>query len=454
MVNWKKNNPPSNKPKFLIKNAGLLCVSTGLESETGDILIENGLIRQIGISLTNTANAKIIDAAGMIAIPGFVQTHVHLCQTLFRNIANDLELLDWLEHRIWPLEAAHTPESLAISARLGILELIKSGTTTILDMGSVHNTETIFREVAASGLRACIGITFMDQGKDTPTNLLRPSQDSFIEADHLYQTWHLADLGRLMLNLAPRFALSCTPATLRQIAETAREKKLLVHTHASENRKEVVLIRSEHGLGNVAYYHHLGMTGTNLCLAHCIWLDDEEIAILAETDSRVLHCPTSNLKLGSGIADIPRYLAKGITCSLGADGAPCNNNLNMLQEMRLAGLIQKPHYGASAMPAKILIDLATRQGARAMHLEDQIGTLAVGKKADLILVDLHSAQTSPGTDYYAQLVYAAQPENIRTVIIDGELVMENRRVLTIDEPETLCRAEEELRLLLKRANLA
>ncbi|HDL18384.1 MAG TPA: 5'-deoxyadenosine deaminase [Bacteroidetes bacterium] len=441
-----------NSPKILIKNAVLATFDRDEKPQRGDILIEGSDIRQIGTSLPEE-NAEVVDASGLVAMPGFVQTHIHLCQTLFRNLANDLELLDWLRQRIWPLEAAHNRASLAISARLGLLELIKSGTTAILDMGSVRDTDIILQEVANSGLRASVGVTFMDGGEGVPQELSRPAAESIFYFKQLFPVWHGKKNGRIQLNLAPRFALSCSENVLQDIAGLAKEYDLLIHTHASENRKEVAFIREMYGLGNVAYYHKLGLTGKNLCLAHCIWLDDEEVDILAATGSNVLHCPSSNLKLASGIADIPRFLDSGINCSLGADGAPCNNNLNIFWEMRLAGLIQKPIHGPDAMPAKKIIEMATVNGGRTLQLSGRIGSLQIGKKADIILIDLNSVHTVPGDNLYTQLVYAANQENIHSVFIDGKPVMRNRKVLTINEKETLRRANEEYEGLLRRANI-
>ncbi len=423
----------------------------------GDILIRDGQIDRLGGEIT-AAGATVLEATGMVAMPGFVQTHIHLCQTLFRNQANDLELLDWLQKRIWPLEAAHTPASIAISARLGLLELIKSGTTAIQDMGSVTMSETMLQEVERSGMRASVGVTFMDSGDKVPAGLLRPWQETLVHAEGLVRKWHGSGNDRIRINLAPRFALSCSGEAMSEIAERARKLQLTVHTHASENRKEVELIRRQHNLGNVAYYHSLGMTGDNLSLAHCIWLDDEEIDILSETGTRILHCPSSNLKLGSGIADIPAYRKRSILCSLGADGAPCNNNLSAFTEMRLTGLIQKPRYGPAILPAREIVQMATLDGARALHWDHLTGSLEEGKRADLILLSLNMPHTEPFLDsqseeIYAQIVYAANAENVQTVIIDGEIVMRDRRVLTLDEEETLRRAREELRQLLHRAKI-
>lgn len=441
-----------NPSKILIKNAKLLSLSESVTLPKGDILIENDLIKNIAPSIQDD-HAKIIEATDLIAMPGFIQTHIHLCQTLFRNLANDMELLDWLKHKIWPLEAAHNKSSLAISARLGILELIKSGTTTILDMGSVDNVEIICDEIYNSGMRASIGLTFMDQSESAPKNLLKPAKESFAYFDHLYSEWNGHKTDRITMNLAPRFALSCSEQVLSDIADLAKQKNILIHTHASENRKEVATIRETCGLGNVAYYHKLGMTSDLLCLAHCIWLEENEIRILAENDCRVLHCPSSNLKLGSGIADIPRLQKNEIICSLGADGAPCNNNLNMFWEMRLASLLQKPKYGPRVMPANKIAQMATLNGAKTLHLEKQIGTLDIGKKADIILLDFNFPHTSPGENLFAQMVFAASAENVHSVLIDGKLVMLNRKILILDEEETIRKANEELDLLLQRIEM-
>lgn len=437
----------------MIKNASILKSADTPAPLSGDILIEDGLISRIGKDISEP-NAFVLTASNQVAMPGFIQTHIHLCQTLFRNYANGLELLDWLRLRIWPFEAAHTEQSLSISARLGILELIKSGTTAILDFGSVYNTAVILDEVKNSGLRASVGITFMDEGEKVPSGLIRPAKESLREFDDLYRQLSREDSGRIDLSLAPRFALSCSEETLRLLGEKARDENLLLHTHASENQKEVAYIANKFGVGNVLFYHKLGMTGPNLCLAHCIWVDESEIGILADTQTRVLHCPSANLKLGSGIADIPRFLQDDILCSLGSDGAPCNNNHSMLQEMRLAGLIQMPRHGPASMTGSGLVDMATINGARTLHLDKEIGSLEVGKKADVILVDMELPHSAPGTEICDQLAFSCQNENIRTVIVDGQILMKDRQVETIDEEETLVLAAREIELLLERAEVS
>ena len=376
---------------------------------------------------------KTISLAGQILIPGFVQTHTHLCQTLFRNLAEDLPLLQWLEKKIWPLEAKHNQESLYASARLGIGELLSGGTTTILDMGTVNHTDVIFTAAKEMGIRAFIGKCMMDQG-DPKCPLLEDTEDSLRESIQLANKWHGKENGRLRYAFAPRFAVSCTSDLLSKVRDYAKKYELLVHTHASESQDEVKYVRSLHGCNNVEYLHQLKLTGENLVLAHCIWLHEKEMELLASTQTKISHCPSSNLKLASGIAPIPHLLEKGICVSLGADGAACNNNLNIFQEMRLAGLIQKYKLGSTAMPAKTIFEMATKEGARTLGLEEQIGSLEVGKKADLVALDLQKIHSLclPNKDnideVYGAIVYSGSPSNVTHTWVDGDLCYHKDKV--------------------------
>jgi len=413
----------------------------------GDVLIEGNRIAKVGGVFTEAD--EVIDASGLTLLPGLVQSHVHLCQTLFRNVADDLELLDWLRQRIWPLEAAHDEESLRWSARLGLAELIQGGTTCILDMATVRHTHIVFEEAARAGIRATIGKAMMDASPDSAPRALREeTRASLDESVALCRTWHRAEEERLRYAFSPRFVLSCTEELLKEVARLASEHDTLIHSHASENRREVELVRQKTGQGNVQYLHRLGLTGSRVCLAHCIWLDDAEMNLLKDTDTKVLHCPSANLKLGSGIARVPEMLERGIGVSIGADGAPCNNNLDIFLEMRLASLIQKPRRGPTAMPAEVVLRMATVEGARALGLADQIGSIEPGKKADLILLDLHRLHNSPGNSIYSQIVYSAKATDVQTVVIDGRVVMRDRALQTLDEEEITAKCAETQRRLL------
>jgi 5-methylthioadenosine/S-adenosylhomocysteine deaminase len=436
----------------LIKNGTLLTMDRDDSIVTGDLLVSGNHIASIG-EVIDRAD-EVIDASGFAVLPGFVQTHVHLCQTLFRGAADDLALIDWLKKRVWPMEAAHTPMSIRTSARLGIAEMIKGGTTCALTMETVNHTAEAFRAVEESGFRATVGKCMMDKGDDVPEALHEETESSIRESLSLLEEWHGRAEGRIRYCFAPRFAISCTRELLERVAHLARKHGVMIHTHASENRTEIEMVEHETNQRNIAYLHSLGLTGKDVALAHCIHVDDTELGILANTGTHVAHCPSSNLKLGSGIAPIKEMLERGISVSLGADGAPCNNRLDMFTEMRTAALLQKVVHGAESLSAKRVLRLATIDGARALGLEQEIGSLEAGKRADIILINLDRLHSTPRpTDITSGLVYSTQPGDVQTVIIDGQMVMRDRELLTMNEREIIEEANRESGLLQERAGI-
>lgn len=401
----------------------------------GDLLTDGERITGVGGS-GQTADV-VIDADGCAVIPGFVQTHIHLCQTIFRGAADDLALIDWLKQRVWPMEAAHTPESITASARLGVAELIKGGTTCALTMETVNHTREVFKVVEESGFRATVGKCMMDKGDEVPRALREQTAKSIEESLALLDEWHGKAGGRIRYCFAPRFAISCTRELLAKVAELALARGVMVHTHASENRTECELVQQENGLRNITYLDSVGLTGRHVALAHCIHLSNDEIKTLKATSTNVVHCPSSNLKLGSGIAPIVTLLEEGVSVSLGADGAACNNRLDMFTEMRTAALLQKALHGPEVLPAGRALRMATIDGARAMGLDSEIGSLEVGKRADVAVVRLDRLHATPVSDVVSALVYSAGPDDVDTVIIDGELVMRERSLKTLDEQQTI-----------------
>jgi cytosine/adenosine deaminase-related metal-dependent hydrolase len=385
---------------------------------------------------SSTKGRKILDWAGLHVLPGFVQAHIHLCQTLFRNQADDLELLDWLSKRIWVMEAAHTRETLFTSAKMGIYELLSTGTTCVLDMGTVRHTDAILEAAKKFGIRGSFGKCLMDHPRTTPPYLRERTGDALAEADALYRKWHGTQNDRLRVSYAPRFVISCTEPLLREVVQSARDKGALIHTHASENLKEIQMVKELVHCENVEYLDSLGMTGKHLVLAHCIWLKPNEKDILRRTGTHVVHCPSSNLKLASGFAHVPDLRARGINVALGADGAPCNNNLNQFTEMRLAALLHKPAHGPKAMPAQVVLDMATRDGAKALSWFDQIGSIEVGKKADLIALDLNqpdnalplTTKTPDPEAIASSIVYSTTSQHLRHTMIDGNLLFTGGKV--------------------------
>jgi 5-methylthioadenosine/S-adenosylhomocysteine deaminase len=436
---------------ILIKNSTLVTMDARDSMVQGDILVADGRIAEIG-GTGHTADT-IIDATDCAVIPGFIQTHIHLCQTLFRGAADDLALIDWLKRRVWPMEAAHSVESIAASARLGIAELIKGGTTCALTMETVNHTAEVFKVVEGTGFRATVGKCMMDKGDEVPAALQEQTENSIDESIALLEAWHGKADGRIRYCFAPRFAISCTRELLQKVAGLARARGVMVHTHASENRTECELVQEESGLRNIAYLDSVGLTGRHVALAHCVHLSVDEIETLKSSGTNVVHCPSSNLKLGSGIAPVAKLLEEGISVSLGADGAACNNRLDMFTEMRTAALLQKVLHGPEVLPARRVLRMATIDGARALGLDADVGSLERGKKADLVVVRLGRLHTTPATDVVSALVYSSEVEDVETVIIDGRLVMRERKLLTIDEPETIATANSEAQKLLARAGV-
>ena len=437
---------------ILIKDGTLLTMDEQNSIVRGDLLVREGRIASVG-ETGQTADV-VLDAAGCAVLPGFVQTHIHLCQTIFRGAADDLPLLDWLKKRVWPMEAAHNAASVRASAKLGVAELIKGGTTCALTMETVNHTDEVFRVVAETGFRATVGKCMMDKGDDVPAALHEDTEASIRESLALLEKWHGTADGRIRYCFAPRFALSCSSELLARVAKLAREHNVIVHTHASENKNECALVESETGLFNVSYLGSMGISGRHVVLAHCVHLDAAEFETLATTRTNVAHCPSSNLKLGSGIAEITRMLDQGISVSLGADGAACNNRLDMFTEMRTMALLQKAMHGPEVMPAEQALRIATIEGAKALGLEKEIGTLEIGKRADLVVVSPDSLHSTPGSsDPVSALVYAAQTSDVQSVVIDGQLVMRDRQFLTLDERSVRHDANRERAQLIKRAGM-
>jgi 5-methylthioadenosine/S-adenosylhomocysteine deaminase len=294
----------------------------------------------------------------------------------------------------------------------------------------------------------------MDQGDDAPKALSEETEDSISESLRLLERWNGRADGRIRYCFAPRFAVSCTRGLLERVASLSRELGVMVHTHASENLDEIAMVESLTGKRNIEYLRDVGLTAPHVVLAHCIHLDDAEMEILRSTGAHVAHCPSSNLKLASGIARVAEMLDRGVSVSLGADGAPCNNRLDMFTEMRAAALLQKVLRGPRALPALTALRMATINGARALGLADQIGSVEIGKRADLQLINLSRLHTTPAPDPVSTIVYAAEASDVETVIIDGQIVMRDGELLTLNEQDVIDEARDQSRRLAQRISEA
>lgn len=453
------------EPSWLLRNGLLVTLDEEQPIKTGDLLIQAGRIKALGPTIGEPPpNTRILDCQGAAIMPGLVQAHMHLCQTLCRGRADDLPLLDWLHQRVLPYEAALDEGDLYLAAQLGCAELLLSGTTAILDMGTVHHQDALCQAVAACGIRATLGKAMMDLGEGIPARLREQTKDSLAESDALKARWHGAASGRLRYAYAPRFILSCSDALMHGVAERVKAEEASgggpaprIHTHAAEQPDEVDLVRMRYGIGNVAALGKMGIRGARVVLAHCVHLENSEMAQLSQDGTHVTHCPSSNLKLGSGIAQVVELLAAGVNVALGADGAPCNNRLDGFAELRLAALLQKGRRGPAALPAEKAIEMATLGGARALGLEAELGSLTPGKRADITVVDLTSLATQPPHSAVSTLCYAVTGHDVRHVLVDGQLLVENgalRPETGLDVERLRAQVNERMPALLRRAGLA
>jgi cytosine/adenosine deaminase-related metal-dependent hydrolase len=430
---------------MVFKNARVVTCTAAGAIVDGDVAVADGRIVKIGTGLMGDEEVHL---SGRWLLPGFVQTHVHLVQTLFRGLADDLALMEWLRTRIWPLERAHDVDSVRISAELGIDELLSSGTTAVLDMATVHHTDAVFDAADRLGIRLACGKAQMD--RDNEAGLGEALDTSVRSACELADRWHGRAEGRLRYAFAPRFVPSCTEGLLVASAREARRRGCMLHTHASENRDEVELVRQLTGRDNVSYLHDIGFTGPDVGLAHCIHLTAAEESLLARTGTRLLHCPSSNLKLASGIARIPELVAMGVHISLGADGAPCNNRLDAFAEMRLAALVQKVRLGATAMPALTVLRMMTAHGAETLGID--AGEIAPGKLADLVVIDPDRQWT--GGDPHAAIVYQMDARSVTDVYVGGRQVVREARTVGLERARLAREATHALRRVADRASVA
>jgi 5-methylthioadenosine/S-adenosylhomocysteine deaminase len=434
-------------PDLVIRN-GIFVTMGPAGVVRGDLAIIAGRIADLG--RVEERGRHEIDAQNAVVLPGLVQAHVHLCQTLFRGISDDCDVVDWLFNWIWPLEQQHDAASMRASCRLGVAELLLSGTTSILSIETVHHTDVAFEAASELGIRATIGKALMDR-REVGTEMFGESTEAALtDLEQLISTWHGAAEGRLRVAVSPRGPRNATPELWRRGVAIAAEHGLVLHTHVNENRAQAERVALSGEGRDVYALDSWGALGPSLVMAHCVWPDEGELDLMQEKRPHVCHCPSANLKLASGIAPIPEYLKRGINVALGSDGAACNNNLDAFQEMRLAALIQKPLHGPTAMPAATVLELATLGGARALGLETEIGSLEVGKKADLLIMRPTRAHNSPSGDYASSIVYASSAADVRTVLVDGAVVVRDGALVHGDEQDIVADSERQKELILDR----
>jgi len=387
-----------------------------------DIYIKNGRLTFDKIS----PPFKEIEAKNYLIIPSFVQLHVHLCQFLLKGIAEDIPLFDWLKNYLLPYEFSLSKEQLQLSSRMALYELIDSGTTTILDMGTFNHQEGIFEEIRKSGIRGFSGNVLMDRKIGIYANDLASYIDYTKDLIAEYNKKH-------QYVLCPRFLPGITKKGIKSIVKLHNEHNLFIHTHASETKEEVAFSKKIFGFGNIEAMENMRMLDDKTIIAHAIHISKKEIVLLKKRKASIAHCPSANMKLGSGIAHIDSMNNLGINIGLGSDGSPCNNNHNQLIEMRLAGLLQKVKFGASVLNAKEIFKMATINGAKALHLEHRIGSIEEGKSADILFVNMDSIHKSVFNYLpFNALIYSMDKADIKYVFSSGNILKDNGNVLNFD----------------------
>ncbi len=353
--------------------------------------------------------------------PGLVGGHIHSVQSLARGVADDTELLDWLFEHVLPMEAALDAEGMRLAADLGYLECLESGTTTVIDHLSVHHADAAFEAARERGIRARMGKVLMDT--ESPDGLEETTERALRDSEALIRSHHGAENDRIRYAVTPRFALSCTEACLRGARDLADAYEgVTIHTHASENEDEIAAVEAETGMRNVHWLDEVGLTGEDVVLAHCVHTDEAEREVLADTGTTVCHCPSSNMKLASGVAPIRDYHSRGITVALGNDGPPCNNTLDAFTEMRQASLLGKvSESDPTATPAGTVFEMATINGARAAGFE-RVGALREGWKADIVGLTTDVARATPVHDPLSHLVFAAHGDDVTFTMVDGDVL--------------------------------
>ena len=422
--------------------SGTVVVDSATVIEDGAVVVDGTTIEAVGeydelVDHYSDHERREYD----IIAPGMVGSHIHSVQSLGRGIADDTELLDWLFDHILPMEGSMSAEEMRTAATLGYLELVESGTTTCIDHLSVAHADQAFEAAGEVGIRALMGKVLMD--KESPDDLQEDTDDALAESERLIQEYHGAFGDRVRYAVTPRFAVTCSEDCLRGARELADTYDgVRIHTHASENLGEIAAVEKDTGMRNVHWLDEVGLTGEDVVLAHCVHTDESEREVLAETGTHVTHCPSSNMKLASGVAPVLDYLDRGINVALGNDGPPCNNTLDPFTEMRQASLLQKvTELESTALPAATVFEMATVNGAEAAGF-DRLGKLKPGWRADVVGLRTDTSRATPVHDVLSHLVFATHGDDVAFTMVDGEMLLDEGEVVGVDAEAVREQAQE------------
>lgn len=446
----------SSAPLLLLQGGTVLTLDAQATVLRGaDLLIQEGRIASIGAP-EPPPGTRVLDVSGCLVLPGLIQGHLHLGQTFFRGLAEERRLLAWLRERIWPLEAAHDDESAYWCGLLGAAECLLGGTTTIQDIGIGPGARGLLQAIADSGLRAFAGQCLMDSGDALPAAMRQDTDRVLADTEALGDLFAGTDGGRLRYVLNPRFILTCSDPLWEGIRELSLRRGWPVHTHALEQRDETLAVRKlKGGRDEVEYFADQGLLATDLRLAHGVWITREHLDRVRGGRFSVVHCPSSNLKLGSGVADLLAFHRAGVPVGIGCDGAACSNQLDNFAEVRLAALLQKVKHGPDAFSGLDALRLATSEGARALGLQEKVGTIEPGKQADLVVLATGRPElwAAPQADPHDLIAFGASRAAVRHVLVGGRLEVEEGRLVHLDLEEIYRQSERCLAGLIRRSDV-
>ena len=427
---------------LLIKNITIVPMDGKEEvCKNTNIYVEGDKITHIGELKEDIKVDRIIDGKNKVAIPGLINAHTHIGMSLLRNYADDLPLHEWLTQKIWPVEANLTAEDIYWGSLLSMVEMIQSGTTTFCDM--YFFMDEVGRGLEEAGIRGVLTRGLIEeQGKE---------EEKLNDTRNLYNNWNGKADGRIKVMVAPHAPYTCSPAYLEQIIALAQELNTGIHTHLSETKKEVEDSFKTFGKSPIKHVYDLGLFKLPTVAAHCVHVSDEDIEILKDNNVSPVNNPSSNLKLASGFAPVDKMLKKGVNVALGTDGSSSNNNLNMFEEIHLAAIVNKAvNMDAISVPAIAALKMATINGAKALLWDKEIGSIEIGKKADIVLMDMDKPHLYPLHNIVSSLAYSAQGSDVDTVIVDGNILMENREIKTLDVEKIIFNADKSAKSLINR----
>ena len=389
--------------------------------------VEDGKIVEISKKITGETE-HVIDGKGKLLMPGLVNGHTHLSMTLLRGVADDLALMTWLQDHVWPIEAKMEESHIKAGADLGIVEMIKSGTTCFNDM--YWHMEIVAKSVENSGMRAVLSTPLLDVMGPEQRGKLLHGGEKLIKTLKGHKT--------ITPSLGPHAPYTCSEEMLHKVSDLQEKYDVRVHMHVSETEDEVNNMKNDRGKRPFEYLDGIGFLNEQMVAAHGVWVNENEMEIMKNRGVSVVHNPVSNMKLAVGVAPVPEYLEKGIVVGLGTDGAASNNSLCMFEDLKIAALLHKLHSkNPEILSAKKSLEIATLGGARALGLGDKIGSIEVGKQADLILIDLNKPHLTPFSNPVSHLVYSARGDDVSHTIVDGKILMEDRELTTLDEESVL-----------------